>query len=336
MHNCDSVTQKGPRGFVVAGVTDPVDTIEPTLVLNGQPLSTAIGTLPEVVNTGYKLKHWVVIEGGIAGTTEITINSVITQPSIEVSAIWEEDAPHVHNWEFDTLSENVTWIGNDTDGYDFASIKKTCKSCHRSVSVSVKTTLSVDGIAWSKDAVRHYTAVFDSSVDKDIDGTFTYTKTVSGPYEKHIWKVDSVTSNGSFEVAPTEAYLNLVCEREASHLETVSASKIELLSSNELSKEYQYTGTSSDGQTVSGTQEFFDHTEHKWNVLFDWKQVSSNKADTIVTAEATCKVGGEKKSLEVTLDDKQVGSKIEYTAKATVRPEKCGPAKRILIPRHAR
>ncbi|MCR5356415.1 MAG: hypothetical protein K6E63_03340 [Lachnospiraceae bacterium] len=344
-----SVSQPGYGGFkTVSGSI--VNDWDPAFVISGHKLSEAISEFPKVVKTGYTLKYW-----GISGDLEtdpeeITLSTNITKPFVLATAVWEEEKiPHIHEWEFDKVSANVVWTGNDTDGYTKATIKKTCKSVSHNVAddgpvkvdvSSDKITVSNNGAKCGEQLITYYTATFDHDVDEAIpvNEPFSFVKTVSGQTLSHNWTVSSVSSNGSYEIAPTTASLNIVCERDKTHTEivTVSGSGIELVSSNELKKIYKYTGTASDGQTVSANEEFLGHTEHKWTVSFNWISISSNKADTNVTAEATCKVGGEKKSLEVTLDDKQVGSKIEYTAKATVRPEKYGPAKRILIPRHAR
>jgi hypothetical protein len=111
--------------------------------------------------------------------------------------------------------------------------------------------------------------------------------------------------------------MNIECANDATHTESVSATSITLVSSNDTQKTYKYEGTASDKQTVSYDEVFYSHKEHDYTVSFNWISVSTNKADTVVTAEATCKNGGEKTALEVTLTDKTIGSKIEYTASAT-------------------
>ncbi|MBR6256320.1 MAG: hypothetical protein IKR23_02990 [Lachnospiraceae bacterium] len=246
---------------------------------------------------------------------------------INVKDAAQQGEPFGHIWKFDTASENVVWYGNDVDGYTGASITKECQSLShneavdgpKEVSVSVDVTVSNNNAKCGETAITYYTAVFDSNVDPDIKEAFSFRKVVSGNTVSHSWVVKTVSSNGSFYTAPTEAWLTIVCEKDKSETEvvSVSASGISIVSENELHKIYKYTGKTSDGQEVSDTEEFLNHSEHVWDVKFDWKNVSVNKANTIVTAEATCKNGGEKKALEVTLEDKTIGSKIEYLAKAT-------------------
>ncbi|MBQ9866617.1 MAG: hypothetical protein IJM34_06315 [Lachnospiraceae bacterium] len=237
----------------------------------------------------------------------------------------EKTPAYGHIWEFDTASENVVWIGNDDEGYTAAIITKKCLSISHNeavdgpteVSVSVNTTVSDNGAKCGEVSIKYYTATFDSSVDPDIKEAFSFRKEVAGNTVSHNWVVTSVSSNGSFEIAPTEATMTIECANDATHTETVSATSISLVSSNDTQKTYKYEGTASDKQAVSYEEVFYSHTEHDWTVVFTWVSVSINKVETQVTAEATCKNGGEKKDLVVTVTDKTIGSKIEYTASAT-------------------
>ena len=240
----------------------------------------------------------------------------------------EKTSAYGHIWEFDTASENVVWIGNDDEGYTAAIITKKCLSISHNeavdgpaeVSVSVNTTVSDNGAKCGEVSIIYYTATFDSTVDPDIKEAFSFRKEVAGNTVSHNWVVTSVSSNGSYETAPTEAWVNIACERDESETEVVSVSEsgISLISESELRKIYKYTGTASDGQVVEAEETFDSHTEHKWTVSFNWITVSYNVADTKVEAVAYCKVGGEiVPATDLKLSSKMVGTTIEYTASAT-------------------
>ncbi|MBR5407856.1 MAG: hypothetical protein IK111_09505 [Lachnospiraceae bacterium] len=268
-----SVSQPGYGGFkTVSGAV--VDDIAPTFVINGHKLSEAIDDFPEAVKKGYSIKHWEEKSYDVgAQPVRITLSSNITKPFMLVTAVWEV-APHVHDWEFDKVSANVVWTGNDTDGYTQATIKKRCKNTadHKvavdgpiEVDVSTnKVTVSHNEASCGERDILSYTAVFDNTVDPAIKEPFSFVKTVSGPVVKHKWKVASVSSNGSYDFKPTEVSMNIVCERDASHKETVSASKITLLNSNTTQKTYKYTGTASDGQEVAYEETFTRNHVHEW------------------------------------------------------------------------
>lgn len=226
-----------------------------------------------------------------------------------------------HEWKFDETS--VVWAAD----YSSATISKNCVAKYHDderdgdKKVGVTTTnISFNGVSANCTTSGNgtYTATFTSADDPAISENIVVSIDLDVvPALGHKWIVKSVESDGSFETAPTKATLNIVCERDAEHKESVSASKIELVSSNDTQKTYKFAGKASDGQDVEKEETFYSHTEHVWDVKFTWVSVSTNKADTVVTAEATCKNGGEKVELPVTLEDKTVGSKIQYTAIAT-------------------
>jgi hypothetical protein len=226
-----------------------------------------------------------------------------------------------HQWVFD--KDSVVWA----EDYSSATISKNCVAKYHDETrdgakkVGVTTTnISFNGVEATCTTSGNgvFVATFTSADDPAISENIVVS--VNAPEVKplgHKWVVKSATSNGSFETAPTEATMNIECANDATHTESVSATSITLVSSNDTQKTYKYEGTASDKQTVSYDEVFYNHTEHVWDVKFTWVSVSTNKADTKVTAEATCKNGGEKVELPVTLEDKTVGSKIQYTAIAT-------------------
>jgi hypothetical protein len=226
-----------------------------------------------------------------------------------------------HKWVFDTTS--VVWAAD----YSTATISKNCVAPYHNdkkdgdAKVAVTTSnISFNGVSANCTTSGNgtYTATFTSADDPAISENIIVSIALDEvPALGHKWVVKSVESDGTFETAPTKGTLNIVCERDASHTESVSATTITFVSGNETEKTYKFAGKASDGQDVEKEETFYSHTEHVWDVKFTWVSVSTNKADTVVTAEATCKNGGEKKTLDVTLEDKTIGKKIEYTAKAT-------------------
>lgn len=97
---------------------------------------------------------------------------------------------------------------------------------------------------------------------------------------------------------------------------SVSADKIELVSSNEVQKTFR-ASLKYEGCAFEDEKTVYSHTDHKWTVSFNWISVSLNMADTNVTAEARCTEGGERTDLFVKVDKNAIGSKIEYTASVT-------------------
>ena len=238
-----------------------------------------------------------------------------------------------HIWVVDTTSANVVWEGNDNDGYTRATIYKECRSLShneaddgpKKVAISVNTTVSDNGAKCGEPGIVYYTATFDSYVDPAITEELKFQKVVEGVVSGHDYKAEFVwTAGADYNTAPT-ASANLICQKDPTHRVDGLTATVTALSIGDaaVSKNYIATVTYADEYTkeeknyTSDLYTVYDHTDHEWEVKFDWRQVSTNKADTSVTAEATCKNGGEKKALDVTLDDKTVGSKIEYLAKAT-------------------
>ena len=224
-----------------------------------------------------------------------------------------------HNWKYDT--ENVTWdVGNAK-----ATITKTCNNKEHgdqgnglSISSSKITTSPVSVTKCGEVGTIRYTATFDNTIDPDITNSFYVYKDVAGAELKHNWKIDSITSNATYLNQPSEVTINLVCIRDSSHTETVVTKDIKVVPDTDgVSKKYIYTGTTLDGQTITTEETVYSHIEHKWDVIFNWVNVSTNKADTAATAEATCNVGNEKIALDVNITDKDIYNKIEYTATAT-------------------
>ena len=236
--------------------------------------------------------------------------------------------PEGHEWKFETDESKVEWIGSDTDGYTAAIIIKKCENEKHDVDVDGKQKIEVEApVTVSKVDVKCgeyekyiYTAVFDSTVDKDIKVPFTFTKEVKGKLVLHKWKVKSVSSNGDFNTVPTKAEIYVVCENYSDHKETVEvsdAANITLISETEKSKTYKYVGKTKDGQQVEGTEEFVpDHIEHNWTVEFKWDYDKTNKEVKGVSAVATCSVGKEQKTLEVEFTSKEVYNTKQYTATA--------------------
>ena len=224
-----------------------------------------------------------------------------------------------HNWKYDT--ENVTWdVGNAK-----ATITKTCNNKEHgdqgnglSISSSKITTSPVSVTKCGEVGTIRYTATFDNTIDPDITSSFYVYKDVAGAELKHNWQIDTITSNATYLNQPSEVTINLVCTRDNSHTDTLVTKDIKVVPDKDgVWKKYIYTGTTLDGQTITTEETVYSHIEHKWNVIFNWVNVSTNKADTAATAEATCSVGGEKKALNVIITDKVFGQKIEYTATAT-------------------
>ncbi|MBQ6149336.1 MAG: hypothetical protein IJI83_07335 [Oscillospiraceae bacterium] len=231
-----------------------------------------------------------------------------------------------HEWEFEKDADKVVWIGSDTEGYTAASIIKECKNDKHDTDVDGKKKITLEVPVTVTRIVAKcgeynkivYTAVFDSSVDRDIIEPLVFKKEVIGELVLHKWKVKYVTSNGDYNTAPTKAQLHLVCENDSSHTEIVNVSdeeNITLVSETEKSKIYKYVGKTSDGQKVEGTEELvLDHNEHNWTVEFNWDYDKTNREVKSVTAVAICSIGKEQKTLEVELTSKEVRNTKQYTA----------------------
>ena len=136
-----------------------------------------------------------------------------------------------------------------------------------------------------------------------------------------VWELVSVdwsavTYTDTAATAKDKVMFSLKSSASVNNTANVSANAVEVVSENETQKTFKATAAH-EGYSFVSENTVFSHTVHEYTVSFNWISVSTNKADTVVTAEATCKNGGEKTALEVTLTDKTIGSKIEYTASAT-------------------
>ena len=246
-----------------------------------------------------------------------------------------------HNWEYDTENAVLSQEGQEGQERYLITILKTCNNDEHTgnnpVSVtSDKVTISTGAaITCGEHTTITYTATFNSTVDSDITDAFDVEIEAEGPIQEHNWSVFSVESDGSFYTAPTKATMTLkcdICNTEKSIV--ITGDGITAGSITAENKTYTYTGTV-DGKTYTKDLTFKptpvqpdpvtpapvtpapSHTTHEYGVTFNWVNVSTDKAETVVTAEATCSVGGEKKALEVTITDRDIYNKIEYTATAT-------------------
>lgn len=260
-----------------------------------------------------------------------------------------------HNWKYDT--ENVTWdVGNAKATITKTCNNKEHGDQGNGLSISSSkiTTSPVSVTKCGEVGTIRYTATFDNTIDPDITNSFYVYKDVAGAELKHNWKIDSITSNATYLNQPSEVTINLVCIRDSSHTETVVTNDIKVVPDTDgVSKKYIYTGTTLDGQTITTEETVYSHIEHKWDVIFNWVGIpgltrntngeidtsatqnanyitvvdgkititSTNLnyllMDTHVIAEATCKKGGEKKEITVSIENKLKGDQIQYTAKAT-------------------
>ncbi|MBO4524486.1 MAG: hypothetical protein J5723_07400, partial [Ruminococcus sp.] len=240
-----------------------------------------------------------------------------------------------HDWEYDT--ENAVLSQEGQERY-LITITKTCNNKEHTgnnpVSVtSDKVTISTGAaVTCGKHTTITYTATFDSTVDSDITEAFDVEIEAEGPIQEHNWSVVSVESDGSFDTAPTKATMTLkcdICNTEKSIV--ITGDGITAGSITAENKTYTYTVTV-DGKTYTKDLTFKptpvqpntvitdpvtpvpSHTTHEYEVKFTWK---TDTSPITVTAESTCKNGGENKSLAVTLSNRIMGSYTEYTATTT-------------------
>lgn len=264
-----------------------------------------------------------------------------------------------HNWEYDTTnvvwatgntSATITKSckneehGDQTNGISVTSSKLTISSTNATVCEATGTI--------------RYTITFDSTVDPDIKSSFSVYKDVENTRLLHNWQVSSYSSNASYAVKPDKVTINVICGRDSSHKETIVTDNItEAPGTDEIQKTYVYTGKTVDGQTITVSEKVYSHKSHAWDVKFIWGSAPSpllrdqdgnidiekNKNQGIITvnndvisvtksaletalfdinviAEATCTIGKEKVSLNVSVEKKRVGKQIQYIAK-TVAPD---------------
>ena len=268
----------------------------------------------------------------------------------------EVEGPELqHTWVFDGSS--VVWTGTTV-----ATIRIICTNIEHGnqengtiINASQITSENIPATSCGNNNVTRYTAVFRSPSGT----TYSTYRDVEGDVSKHLWTIDSVESDGSFDNKPTKVTIKLVCGKDNTHIENVELEITDTnisVSVNEATNEITYTytfTTKNDNQSLTATETFVSHLDHKWDVTFNWVGIpgltrntngeidtsatqnanyitvvdgkititSTNLnyllMDTHVIAEATCKKGGEKKEITVSIENKLVGNQIQYTAKVT-------------------
>ena len=271
-----------------------------------------VGQTPE---TGYKAGMW---------DPNPSLNSVFAD-KFEATYIYKyvETDVFVPIWEVDPSS--AVWAPD----YSNVQVKKTLTNTPPDgmeietedwiTSKDIKTVRK-PATACGKYSEIIHTATFTDLMDPAINNRFTVSSTEYGTKLTHKWYVFHVHSTGgSFDTAPTEAILDVICENFQNEKESLKAT-ITVESSNETQKTYKYTAETSDKQEITATETFYSsHNEHNWNVEFIWKTETKETGGTIVTATAaaTCRTGKEKEELPVRLTSRTSRDKwIEYTAKA--------------------
>ena len=281
-------------------------------------------------------------------TTDPAIKQSFTMEKIVTGKLLE------HEWVFDTEPSHATWTGNDKDGYQLVTVKKTCNSAYhdtkecgpKEISVSVRPSMSYQEAAACGELTKvTYTAVFDSTADPDIKTPFTFTKVVEGKALPHDWFFDTRSENAVWTEDGNGGYssvkINKICQNQ-NHNESINGPKVISVSSNKIEKsivsacgkadEIRYIATFDSSvdplilqpftveKVVSGQMR-----EHAWVVDTDPEHAIWNGSDEEGYSEVSvCKTCSNPYH---TGDQKEM---ITATVTSSILPGKCGEHKKIV------
>ena len=245
----------------------------------------------------------------------------IEKPFVDVKVITREDATD-HDWKW--LDDSM--VIKDGDELS-AVIDLECQhEWHegdriRKLNAAFVSKNEVAAECEKPGTITYYADFYEFDTDNSIieDTHHRVVKVVSVNEMEHDYQLVVEWSNNEWPSAPSVNKAQLVCERDGEHIVEANVKNVsvnEIVSPEpEIYRIYEAFFYYGEYDRTYKTEYYrtFSHDVHEYTVSFNWVSISTNTADTVVTAIATCK-GGETESVDVFLSNKVWNDKIEYQA----------------------